>query len=237
MATLVVIPARMGSTRFPGKPLADLAGQTLIERVCRRAAQLPGVAGPRVATDDPRILAHVQGLGFEACLTDPGHASGSDRVAEAAAGWSGLVLNLQGDEPLFDLAAVAALIARLEADPTIPIGTVGVPLAAADRENPDRVKLLRGPDGFARDFRRRLLAPLAADSELFLHAGVYLYRAEALAHFVALPPSPREREERLEQLRALEAGLPIWVEPGREWAPGVDRPEDLKVVAMLLARA
>lgn len=237
MATLVVIPARMGSTRFPGKPLADLAGQTLIERVCRRAAQLAGVAGPRVATDDPRILEHVQALGFEACLTDPGHASGTDRVAEAAAGWPGLVLNLQGDEPLFDLAAVAALIARLEADPTIPIGTVGVPLAAADRENPDRVKLLRGPDGFARDFRRRLLAPPAADSALFLHAGVYLYRAEALARFVALPPSPREREERLEQLRALEAGLPIWVEPGREWAPGVDRPEDLKVVAMLLARA
>jgi len=227
----------MGSSRFPGKPLADLAGQTLIERVCRRAAQLPGIVGPRVATDDRRILEHVQGLGFEACLTDPGHASGSDRVAEAAAGWPGLVLNLQGDEPLFDLAAVAALIARLEARPELPLGTVGVPLAPGDLADPDRVKLLRGPDGCARDFRRRLVAPPAPLETLLLHAGVYLYRAEALARFVALAPSPREPRERLEQLRALAAGMPIWVEPGQTWAPGVDRPEDLKVVAMLLARA
>ncbi len=237
MATLVVIPARMGASRFPGKPLADVAGKTLIQRVCERAQGLAGIAALCVATDDPRIRDHVAGLGVEVRMTAAGHASGSDRVAEAAAGWSGLVLNLQGDEPLFDLAAVNALIARLEAAPELAMGTVGVPLAPADRDNPDRVKLWRGTAGCALDFQRRLTAPPAAGAELLLHAGVYLYRAETLARFVALPPSRRERAERLEQLRALDAGIAIWVEPGTQWAPGVDRPEDLKVVAMLLAGA
>lgn len=234
MATLVVIPARMGATRFPGKPLADLAGRSLIQRVCERAARLPGVSGPRVATDDRRILAHVEALGFEARMTSSAHPSGSDRVAEAAADWDGHILNLQGDEPLFDLDAVAALVARLEAESAIELGTVGVPLPAADLPNPDRVKVLRAEDGFARDFRRELTGPPPAGLTALLHVGVYLYRAEALRRFVALPPSPRERAERLEQLRALEAGLPIWVQPGGRWAPGVDRPEDLKVVAKLL---
>jgi len=236
MATLVVIPARMGASRFPGKPLAELAGKTLIQRVCERAQRLAGIAGLCVATDDPRIRAHVAGLGIEVRMTAASHASGSDRVAEAAAGWPGLVLNLQGDEPLFDLVAVAALIARLEADPALPMGTVGVPLAAADRANPDRVKLWRGAGGLALDFQRQLGELPGAGAELLLHAGVYLYRAETLARFVALPPSARERRERLEQLRALDAGIAIWVERGASWAPGVDRPEDLKVVAKLLAR-
>ncbi len=236
MATLVVIPARMGATRFPGKPLALLAGKSLIQRVCERARQLPGIAGLCVATDDLRIREHLVALGVEVRMTDAGHASGSDRVAEAAAGWPGLILNLQGDEPCFDLAAVSALIARLEARPAIAMGTVGVPLAPADRDNPDRVKLWRSAAGFALDFQRRLADPPAADAQLLLHAGVYLYRAETLARFVALPPSAREKSERLEQLRALDAGIAIWVEPGTSWAPGVDRPEDLKVVAKLLAR-
>ncbi|MCB1161072.1 MAG: manno-octulosonate cytidylyltransferase [Candidatus Krumholzibacteriia bacterium] len=237
MATLAVIPARMGSSRFPGKPLALLAGKTLIQRVCERAAGLAGVAALRVATDHPEILAHVQSLGFDARLTDGAHPSGSDRVAEAAADWTGHVLNLQGDEPLFDTHAVTALIARLEADDSLAMGTVGVPLRPTDLEAPDRVKVLRAPDGLARDFRRQLDGPPPPDCTLHLHAGIYLYRAETLARFVALPPSPREIAERLEQLRALEAGIPIWVETGEHWAPGVDTPEDLKVVAKLLERA
>ena len=117
------------------------------------------------------------------------------------------------------------------------MGTVGVPLRPTDLEAPDRVKVLRAPDGLARDFRRQLDGPPPPDCTLHLHAGIYLYRAETLARFVALPPSPREIAERLEQLRALEAGIPIWVETGEHWAPGVDTPEDLKVVAKLLERA
>lgn len=234
MATLVVIPARMGSRRFPGKPLADLAGKTLIQRVCERAARLPGVAGPRVATDDAAIRDHVRSLGFEAVMTRSDHPSGTDRVAEAAGDWPGLVLNLQGDEPLFELAAVARLVARLEADPALPLGTAAAPLAPGDREDPDRVKVLRGPDGRARDFARRLAGAPSADVEVLRHAGVYLFRAAALRRFVAAPPAPRERAERLEQLRALHLGLPIWVERAADWAPGVDRPADLKVVAKRL---
>lgn len=235
MAILVVIPARMGASRFPGKPLAVIAGKTLIQRVCERAASLPGIAGLRVATDDVRVHDHVRALGFESRMTRPDHPSGSDRVAEAAADWTGQVLNLQGDEPLFDRQAVSSLIAALESRPAIPMGTVGVPLPAADLANPDRVKVLRGSDGLAVDFRRLLDSRLAAAEETLLHVGVYLYRAETLARFVALPPSERERAEGLEQLRALSAGIPIWVAKGSRWAPGVDRPEDLKVVAKLLA--
>jgi len=237
MATLVVIPARMASSRFPGKPLADLAGKTLIQRVCERAARLPGVAGPRVATDDAAIRDHVRGLGYEAVMTSPDHPSGTDRVAEAAGDWPGLILNLQGDEPLFELPAVERLVARLEADPALPLGTAASPLEPGDLDAPDRVKVLRGADGLARDFRRRLDGPAPADAEVLRHAGVYLFRAAALRRFVAAPPAPRERDEKLEQLRALHLGLPIWVERAADWAPGVDRPGDLKVIAKRLGES
>ncbi len=234
MAYLVVIPARMGASRFPGKPLVEIAGKTLIQRVCERAATLPGLAELRVATDDARIRDHVEALGFPVRMTSSEHPSGSDRVAEASADWSGLVLNLQGDEPLFDREAVSGLLAEFDARPELHFGTVGVPLAPGDLDNPDRVKLLRGQDGFAVDFMRRRAGSPPAGGALLLHAGVYLYRAETLRRFVSLPPSRREQAERLEQLRALEAGFPIWVQRGEAWAPGVDRPEDLKTIAKLL---
>jgi 3-deoxy-manno-octulosonate cytidylyltransferase (CMP-KDO synthetase) len=234
LANLVVIPARMGASRFPGKPLAEIAGKTLIQRVCERAATLPDLAELRVATDDERIRDHVASLGFTVRMTSPDHPSGSDRVAEAAADWSGPVLNLQGDEPLFDREAVASLLTEFAGRPELLMGTVGVPLASGDLENPDRVKLLRGENGLAVDFTRGSDCPPPACGVRLLHAGVYLYRAETLRRFVALPPSPRELGERLEQLRALEAGIPIWVQRGESWAPGVDRPEDLKTVAKLI---
>lgn len=231
---LVVIPARMGSTRFPGKPLAEIAGKSLIGRVCERAAAIPGIAGLRVATDHPEILSHVAALGFEAVMTDAGHASGSDRVAEAAAGWQGLVLNVQGDEPLLDPGFLGLLIKRLREDADLDIGTAAVRLGSGDRENPDRVLVHVDERGRALDFRRLWPGPDPADGELLRHAGVYLYRAGALARFVAAPPSAREREEGLEQLRALQLGMAIGVLEASDWPPGVDRPDDLKVVAKLL---
>jgi len=232
--TLVVIPARLGSTRFPGKILARIAGKTLIQLVCERAALLPGIAGVLVVTDHPDIRDHVRALGHEARLSAREHACGTDRVAEAAADWPGLVLNLQGDEPLFDPGAVSALIARLAADGTIEMGTAACELAEGERENPDRVKVLRGARGFARDFTRRLAEAPPAGVQVLRHAGVYLFRPAALARFAAAGPAPRERAEGLEQLRALALGIDIWVEPGGRWGPGVDRPADLKVVAKLL---
>lgn len=232
-ATLVVIPARMASSRFPGKILARIGAKSLIQMVCERAAKLPGIAGPRVATDHPGIFDHVRSLGFEVVMTSSDHPSGSDRVAEAMGDWTGLVLNLQGDEPLFELETVTRLIRRLAADPALPMGTAAVPMADSERNDPDRVKVLRDAAGFAADFRRRLPAQLPPGMELLRHAGVYLYRAAVLRRFVAAPPAAREKEEGLEQLRALALGISIWVEPGGNWGPGVDRPEDLKVVAKL----
>jgi len=231
--TLVVIPARMGSTRFPGKPLADILGKTLLQRVCERARGIAGIAGLRVATDDDRIRAHVEDCGFQAVMTRSDHATGTDRVAEAAGDWEGLVLNLQGDEPLFDQLTVARLIGRMREDAGVELGTAATPLGAGEWEHPDRVKVLRGEDGFARDFQR-LPLELPDGVVALRHAGVYLFRARALRRFVAEAPAERELAEGLEQLRALALGMPIWVEPADEWGPGVDRPEDLKTIANLL---
>ncbi len=237
MATLIVIPARMASTRFPGKVLAEVAGKTLIQLVWERALEVPGIAGVRVATDHPDVLSHLRGLGADAVMTSPEHRSGTDRVAEAAADWSGPVLNLQGDEPLFDRETVGRLVRRLEDDASIPMGTAALPLTADEREHPDRVKVLRGADGFAVDFRRRLEGEPTGGVTALRHAGVYLYQPGALRRFVAAGPCERERAETLEQLRALALGLRIWVELAREWGPGVDRPEDLNIVAKRLAGA
>ncbi|MCP4546140.1 MAG: 3-deoxy-manno-octulosonate cytidylyltransferase [bacterium] len=234
MSVLVLIPARMGATRLPGKPLIDIGGQSLIGRVCHRARQLKNVADICVATDHPEIHDHVRNLGFSARMTSEDHRSGTDRIAEAVGDWSGLVLNLQGDEPLFDIASLDRLIARMESDESIPMGTIAVPLDAGDLPNPDRVKALRGEDGFAVDFRRTLEADPGHEIRVLRHAGVYLYRPECLRRFVATPPVERELEEKLEQLRALALGISIWIEEGRDWPPGVDRPDDLKIIAKLL---
>jgi len=231
---LAVIPARMGSTRFPGKPLAEIAGRSLIGRVCDRAALIPGLDRLLVATDDERILEHVRSLGHEAVMTDSGHASGSDRVAEAAAGWEGLVLNVQGDEPLLDPGFLGRMASRLSAEPGWDLATAGVPPDPGDLEHPDRVLVHRDDSGRALDFRRLWPGEPPAEGLLLRHAGVYLYRAGALARFVAAPPCTRELDEKLEQLRALELGMAIGVLQADHWPPGVDRPEDLKVVAKLL---
>ncbi len=233
MATLVVIPARMAASRFPGKPLALIEGKSLITWVCERAAGIPGIAALRVASDDERILAEVRRGGFEAVMTGSDHESGTDRVAEAAGDWEGLVLNLQGDEPAFNVEAVAGLVAHMTRCPEILLGTAAVPLAEGELTHPDRVKVIRGDDGFAIDFRRRLDGKRQA-GEALRHAGVYCFRSAALRQFVAAPPAEREIAERLEQLRALALGIPIWVERAHDWGPGVDRPEDLKTVAKLL---
>jgi 3-deoxy-manno-octulosonate cytidylyltransferase (CMP-KDO synthetase) len=234
MSVLILIPARMGSSRFPGKPLALIEGKTLIQRVCERASRLPEIEEIRVATDHREILAHVRELGFRCIMTGDHHSSGTDRIAEILGDWDQLVLNLQGDEPLFDLVAVTALIEKMTADTSIPMGTVALPLGSGDLDSPDRVKALRRPDGFAADFRRRLEGIDPGESEVLLHAGIYLFRADALRRFVATAPTSREKSEHLEQLRAVESGTPIWIQKGYHRAPGVDRPDDLKTIAMLL---
>ena len=233
MATLVVIPARMAATRFPGKPLAAIGAKTLLQLVCERAAEIPGVAGIRVATDAQAIFDHVRGLGFDCAMTGAQHGSGTDRCAEAAGDWSGLLLNLQGDEPLFNVSAVARLIEKMDSEGGIEMGTAAVALAPGELEHPDRVKVLIDEENFAIDFHRLLPEPAPAGRAL-RHAGVYCYRADTLLRFVSAPPAEREIAAGLEQLRALALGISIWVEEAADWGPGVDRPEDLKTVAKLL---
>lgn len=224
----ILIPARYGSTRLPGKMLLRETGKYLVQHAHERALQAPG--GPRVLvlTDDPRVEAAVRSYGGEVLRTRADHASGTDRCAEAARRLDEpIVVNLQGDEPLIDagdLARLAQCVAADEAD----LATLGYPFAAeADMVPPQVVKALRRPDGLAADFRRSAPSPAERrQAEVLHHVGVYAFRRERLLDFAALPPSPREVAERLEQLRALENGWRVRVLTASRPGFGIDTRED-----------
>lgn len=222
----VVIPARFASSRLPGKPLEMIGGKPMIQRVHERAVQ-SGAAEVIIATDDDRIAAVAHGFGADARLTSPDHASGTDRIAEVAtaAGWGDhdIVVNLQGDEPFMRpqlLDQVAALAAR---HPSAGIATLATPIDSLESlHEPNVVKVIADSAERALDFSR---APL--DGAL-RHIGLYAYRVSALKRLARLPPTPRERAERLEQLRALENGIEIRVAVAiAKSGPHVDTPEDL----------
>lgn len=236
---VAVIPARWGSTRFPGKALAELAGEPLIAHVVRRAAESSSVDAVVVATDDQRIAAAAAAAGAETVMTGE-HASGTDRVAAAVlprGGWS-IAVNVQGDEPMLPAENIDVLIRGLEADPECPIGTLCRPLPAGRAEDPNAVKVVRGRSGRALYFSRSVIPfPRSrgeAEALWRLHLGIYAYRREGLERFVALPPSPLERAEGLEQLRALENGIDVLVLDAPKDSWGVDTPEDLVMVAELM---
>jgi 3-deoxy-manno-octulosonate cytidylyltransferase (CMP-KDO synthetase) len=230
---LILIPARMASTRLPGKPLADIAGEPMIVHVMRRAAAA-GVGPVAVATDSEAIAACVEKAGGRAVMTSAAHASGSDRIFEALAaldpaGEAGIVVNLQGDLPTLEPALVAAALAPL-ADSAVDIATLAAPIAAErERSDPNVVKVVGShiaPGRLRALYFTRASAPYG-EGPLYHHIGLYAYRRAALARFVALPPSPLERREKLEQLRALEAGMRIDVALVEGVPLGVDTPEDL----------
>ena len=242
MARVVaVIPARWASTRFPGKPLALLGGEPMITHVIRRARSSRSVDEVLVATDDDRIAQAARRAGAEVVITGE-CASGTDRVAEAVRGRSGiaLVVNLQGDEPLLSGANVDVLVAGMLERPEVSIGTLCRPLPAERSNDPNAVKVVRRVDGRALYFSRSPVPhprePRAAAQLWRLHLGIYAFRPEALELFVSLGPSPLERAESLEQLRALEHGLEILVLDAPEDAFGVDTPEDLGRVERMLGR-
>lgn len=234
MNPLVLIPARMAATRLPGKPLADIGGQPMIVRAWRQAAEsgLP-VA---VAAGDPEIVAAVEAAGGVAVLTDPDLPSGSDRIRAALdaldpGGAHDAVINLQGDMPFADPGLAVACVALLHGEPACDIATLVAPEAdASDRANPDVVKaVLALPEGErhgrALYFTR---STLYGDGPVWRHVGLYGYRRAALERFCAAPPSPLERREKLEQLRALEMGLQIWAAVIDEAPLSVDSPADLE---------
>jgi len=237
----VVIPARYAATRLPGKPLCDIGGRPMIEHVYRQAASARGVAGVLVATDDERIAEAVDRFGGRWVMTGAHHASGTDRIAEAArALTSDLIVNVQGDEPALSPAAIEEAVAPLAADPSIVMGTLGSALdPASDPQNPNVVKVLVDRSGFALYFSRapvpyrRTADPLEAS--VLRHVGLYVYRRDFLFTLAALPRTPLERAESLEQLRALEHGFRIKVVETAYRSVSVDTPEDLDRVRRLLA--
>ncbi len=234
MNPIILIPARMAATRLPGKPLADIGGLPMIVRVLRQAQAAN--AGPvAVAAGDAEIVEAVRAAGGRAVLTDPELPSGSDRILAALAeldpaGRHDVVINLQGDMPFVApevLAACADLLAR---EPACDISTVVAPEASvADRSNPDVVKAVLalqadGRSGRALYFTR---STLYGDQPIWRHVGIYGYRRAALNAFNAAPPSPLERREKLEQLRAMELGLSIWAAVAEDAPISVDNPSDL----------
>jgi 3-deoxy-manno-octulosonate cytidylyltransferase (CMP-KDO synthetase) len=237
----VIIPARYASSRFPGKPLADIAGRPMVVRVCERAQQ-SGAASVHVATDDARIAAAVQAAGHEFVMTRAEHPSGTDRIAEAAAllklGNQELVVNVQGDEPLIAPALIAQVAALLEKLKAASVSTACHPIHDAQSlENPNVVKVVLDAEGYALYFSRsRIPYPRESPGQCYRHAGIYGYRVEFLKRYSALAPSPLERAEALEQLRVLWHGYRIAVAVSEiDIPPGVDTPQDLETVRRMLA--
>ncbi|MGO9702292.1 MAG: 3-deoxy-manno-octulosonate cytidylyltransferase [Xanthobacteraceae bacterium] len=230
---LILIPARMAATRLPGKPLADIAGLPMIVHVLRRA-EAAAVGPVVVATDSPQIGAAVENAGGRAVMTRAGHASGSDRIFEALGkvdpnGTAAIVVNVQGDLPTLEPSTLAAAV-RLLADQSVDIGTSAAEITRADeRDDPAVVKVvgtLVAPGRLRALYFTRATAPYGA-GPLYHHIGLYAFRRAALERFVALPPSPLETREKLEQLRAIEAGMRIDVAIVDAAPLGVDTPDDL----------
>lgn len=239
----VAIPARYASTRFPGKPLVELAGRTMLEHVWR-CAVASGADSVAVATDDRRIAQVAEGFGATACLTRADHASGTDRLAELVSrmGWaaSDIVVNLQGDEPLTPPRILEQAATDLVSRPDAAVATLATPLTAADDpSDPDLVKVVTDAEGFALYFSRAAI-PYArggrSETPLLRHVGIYAYRVGFLQTFTELSPAPPEVTESLEQLRALWHGYRIHVAMAEALpGPGVDSPDDVAVVAARLA--
>lgn len=237
---IVLIPARMAATRLPGKPLADIGGKPMIAHVVARATEA-GIGPVWVATDAPEIATSVKASGASAVLTRSDHASGSDRIFEALGKidpgrTTGIVVNLQGDLPTVEPGTIRAAIALL-ADPAVDIATVAAEITDEhERTDPNVVKVVGTPVGGNRLralYFTRATAP-AGEGPLYHHIGLYAYRRTALERFVQLPPSVLERREKLEQLRALEAGMRIDVAIVDAVPLGVDTPADLAKARTLL---
>lgn len=232
---VAVIPARWASVRFPGKPLALLAGKPVIVHVCEQAKKAKHVQRIIVATDDPRIGDIVTAAGFEARFTRADHVNGTSRIAEVAATLDAeIIVNVQGDEPRIEPELIdLAIEALLNAGPSVPVSTIASPfMPGEDVNDPNLVKVAVGANGRALYFSRSRIPfnrdAAHAGSPPLKHVGLYVYRREFLPIFVALAPTPLELTEQLEQLRILENGHAISVAVGNARFHGVDTPQQLE---------
>ena len=251
MGFSVVIPSRYGASRLPGKPLLDIGGKLMVQRVYERACE-SSADSVLIATDDQRIFEAARDFGAEVVMTSAEHVSGTDRIEEVARqlelGAEDIVVNVQGDEPLIPPAVIDQVAANLAANPEAGIATLSEPIESAeDLFNPNIVKVVSDEAGLALYFSR---APIPWERDAFgkpgpgpdqviaqRHLGIYAYRVDFLSRFVAWPPAQLEQLESLEQLRAMANGTRIHVEPAcASVPPGVDTAEDLEVVRAVVAR-
>jgi 3-deoxy-manno-octulosonate cytidylyltransferase (CMP-KDO synthetase) len=227
---VAVIPARFESTRLPGKPLADIAGRPMIEHVYRRTAAARGIDAVVVATDDERIARAVERFGGIVRMTARTHRTGTDRIAELATDLScDVLVNVQGDLPLIESQQIEQVVGPLAADPDLPMATLRKVIAdAADCTNPNVVKVVVDQRGDALYFSRSPIPYVRGSATSYKHIGLYAYRRSFVQTFAALPPTPLEIAESLEQLRALEHGFRIRTVETHSQSIEVDTPEDLE---------
>ncbi len=242
MKTFAFIPARYQSTRFPGKPLTPIAGKPMLQHVYERALSCPELEEVYVATDDERISACLRGFDGQVIMTGKEHRSGTDRISEAARSvglkHDDIIVNIQGDQPLFHPSVVSQLVKPLKEDPSIPMATLKCRIRhGEDRENPNHVKVVTDNKGFAIYFSRHPI-PFNRDGEkgmvYYKHLGFYAYRMGFLQEFTRLPQGILESAEKLEQLRALEHGFRIKVRETTYNSVEVDVPDDVRKVEELL---
>jgi 3-deoxy-manno-octulosonate cytidylyltransferase (CMP-KDO synthetase) len=236
-----IIPARYKSTRFPGKPLADILGKPMFWHVFNRASQCPELTRVVLATDDDRIFSAAEKLDVPVVMTREDHESGTDRVIEAAESLKvskdDVVINIQGDEPVLKPSIISELIVPFK-NPDVLITTPIRKITSEEAENPDIVKVVFTLNGKALYFSRSPIPCQGGnqESELYGHIGLYAFRMNVLRHFVALPPGRLERTEKLEQLRLLENEIPVHVLVTKHRSIGVDRPDDIEKVSKILKK-
>jgi 3-deoxy-manno-octulosonate cytidylyltransferase (CMP-KDO synthetase) len=235
--TAAIIPARFASTRFPGKVLAELCGKPMIQWVYEKAMDSV-VDEVLIATDDQRVVDAVEAFGGKAVMTASNHPSGTDRICEAAEGLDcDIIINIQGDEPLIPVEVINDLVVLMQSNPEIEMGTVGVPAEREVLTDPNKVKVVVDSFDFALYFSRSLIPFLregGVDTPALLHWGIYSYRKAVLQKFVSLPEGRLEACEKLEQLRALENGIKIYLMRSSLESIGVDTPDDLKLAELKL---
>lgn len=234
----IVIPARYASTRLPGKPLRDIEGKPMIQHVYEKASMVRGADHVLVATDDERIASAVTAFGGTAVMTSPDHGSGTERLGEVATKFKAdIYVNLQGDEPLIRPADIEDLLAAMQADPTISVGTLCHEIDGLEGMKPNAVKVVLDERGDAMYFSRSPIphSPKPLEATYLKHVGVYAYRKDALQAFIGLPRNDHEARESLEQLRLLGAGIRIHVVKVEPTGPGVDTEACLETVRAMVA--
>ncbi len=237
MKTVAIIPARWGSTRFPGKPLIEIAGKPMVQHVWEKARAAEGIHEVIVATESDRIAAAVSAFGGRAEKTREDHPSGSDRLAELAGRIEAdIIVNVQGDEPLVRSVDLSRLAQTMQENADIEVASFCHPISADEAGNTNRVKVVCDAAGDALYFSRSPIPhPRAHDEADYLqHAGIYAYRRQTLLAFPDLPVPMAERAEGLEQLRFLDAGIAIRMLRVEPTGPGVDTPEDVELVEALI---